>query len=78
VTNQGSVDTVIIFRAGLKRGSYNESVFLLTPKFQQNIMFWGTIWKGYKSKPMFLSGNVVLAAYIESLCDNKVFEDMRG
>jgi transposase len=60
----------------VKRGAYNDSSYISTPKFQGGIMCWGAIGRGYKSPLLFFDSTVDVDTYISTLQKYRIFESM--
>jgi hypothetical protein len=64
-------------RMWVQRGLYNDETFVATEKISKGIMVWAAIGRGYKSKLVFIQGNLDSQRYVEMLNGEGIFEDMK-
>jgi hypothetical protein len=64
-------------RLWIQRGIYTERTFKPTPKHNTSFMVWGAIGKGFKSKLVFIEGNLNAVEYRRMLTQNGILDDMK-
>jgi transposase len=64
-------------RMWIQRGVYTDRTVRPTPKHNASFMVWAAIGKGFKSKLIFIDGNLNADGYQKMLTENGILEDMR-
>lgn len=60
-------------RVWIKRGVYNEGTFVNEQKYNQGIMVWGAIGKGWRSPLVLVKGKLNSQGYMDLLAENEIF-----
>jgi transposase len=65
-------------RLWVQRGIFREKASKAKPKFRKSFMCWAAIGKGYKSRLIFIDGNLDAKKYREMLETNHILEDIKA
>jgi transposase len=65
-------------RMWIQRGVYTDLTMRATPKHDASFMVWGAIGRNFKSKLVFIEGNLNADGYQQMLTENGILVDMRN